>query len=599
MPSTTEPNGVDARPDPPVEAARREFARRMSTLLASAQRLTKQGTVRPGKSATWQDDAWDMYDLVGPLRFLSVTLAGRMAQARLYVGRVSDDPLSTPEPVEDEAVTGLLDAIGGSPGGRAEIVNRLGVHLFIAGEGWLAGIPRRLLPESQAQPETLDVDQVRARPPGRNGYGSPATPGVSYDPAMPPPRLDDLLPPASLSVDDLEWRALSVSEVKGGTGGNVTIMLGERDDEKLTVSADEIVLIRVWRPHPRRAWEADSPTRSNLAVLRELVGLDMHVASQVDSRLAGAGILLIPQSAQRSLAQAAGLSDDDDTDQFTEALLEAMLVPIKDRGSASAIVPLVVTIPDEAIDGVKHLSFVSPLDAEARGLREDDLRRLGVGLDAPPEVLLGTGGMNHWGAWLVHEETVGTHLLPPLSVICLAWTTQYLWPVLIDQGWTPEAARELVIWADVSDLATRPNQSQDAMALHERGAISDKALRDATGFDADDAPLQAELPLAAAMALTMARQTPSLTVDPGLPALVAQITAVLEGDIPNLLDLAAAQEAAAQAQAEAVAAAPASGAEPGEGDGGGAAPGQQGNPKQPPSGGIPATDADPARVPSA
>ena len=118
-------------------------------------------------------------------------------------------------------------------------------------------------------------------------------------------------------------------------------------------------------------------------MLRELVGLTMHISAQVDSRLAGAGLLVVPASAQRSLAIAADEDPDaaaaDSADQFTEALMDAMLTPIGDRANASALVPLVVTVPDESTGLFNYMSFASPLDSEARSLRDEAIRLLRAG----------------------------------------------------------------------------------------------------------------------------------------------------------------------------------------------------------------------------
>jgi hypothetical protein len=446
-----------------------------------------------------------MYDLVGEQRFLASTLAGRLSQARLFVGSVNEeDPTGMPVPVMDNPdVTDILAAVGNSSAARAQILWRMGVNLFVAGDGWLVGIPRHLLPDA-VTPQTT-------------------------------PHLDP-----DLDIADLDWRMLSVSEVTSAPGGLVTLKLGEGDDERVTGEPEDLWLIRVWRPHPRRWWEADSPTRSSLPVLRELVGLTMHISAQVDSRLAGAGLLIVPQSAARAIRLASGATEDSSDDPFTEALLEAMLKPIQDRSSASALVPLVIVVPDEAAALFQFMTFAKPLDSEARSLRDEAIRRLALGQDAPPELLLGTAGMNHWGAWLVQEDVVTTHLEPPLALICDALTTQYLWPVLIDQGMSEEEAHTYVIWYDVSDLIVRPNRSTDAIAVYDRGGISTDALRDATGFDDSDAPpATEELPAGVRMALDMVIKAPSLAQDPGLPALVAQVQAVMgmsageQGDAPT------------------------------------------------------------------
>jgi hypothetical protein len=323
---------------------------------------------------------------------------------------------------------------------------------------------------------------------------------------------------------------LSVTEVNGTSGGGeITLILGETEDQKVRTSPDSVFLVRIWRPHPRRWWEADSPTRSSLPVLRELVGLTMHISAQVDSRLAGAGLLVVPQSAQRALNIAAGLDENSDADPFTEALMEAMIKPISDRANASALVPLVVTVPDDVCDHFNYLTFAKPLDTEARNLRDEAIRRLALGQDAPPELLLGTAGMNHWGAWLVREDVVTTHLEPPLALICDAVTTQFLWPVLADAGRDPADYEQYVIWYSVDHMVMRPNHSQDALELNSRGLLSDEATRAATGFTESDAPDTASLDLATRLALEACHATPSLYAAPGLPTMVTEIRAVLSG----------------------------------------------------------------------
>lgn len=485
------------------------------TLLASAQRVTSYTLQRGwGKSKAWQNDGWEMYDLIGEVRFLAVTLANRMSQAKIFVGTMPTDDTEDPVPVEDPNLTAILDSIGSSAAARAQMIARLGVNLFVAGDGWLVGIPRHLVPENLL-------------------VGTLSEPIIDPD-LIPVPDPDD-----TMDITTLDWRMLSISEVATMGTGEVQLRLGETLQDQVMCSPDDLILIRVWRPHPRFWWEADSPVRSSLPVLRELVGLTMRSSAEIDSRLAGAGLLIIPQSAQRALQVAAGIEGDLDgaPDQFTEALMEAMITPIQDRASASAIVPLVVTVPDEACALFNFMDFSKPLDQYASERMDKAIRRVALGLDAPPELLLGTAGMNHWGAWLVLEDVVTTHLEPPLALICDALTTQYLWPVLVEQGMSIEEAKQHVIWYDVSDLVVRPTRSADALGLHSVGAISDVSLREATGFDDSDAPVEETAqPLEVTIALDLVKGAPSLMSDPGLLQLVAQIRAALNGEIPEAVD---------------------------------------------------------------
>ena len=82
-------------------------------------------------------------------------------------------------------------------------------------------------------------------------------------------------------------------------------------------------------------------------------------------------------------------------------------------------------------------------------------------------------------------------------------------------------------------MVVRPNRSDSAMKLYDSGAISDQAVREATGFDDADAPAKEsdKVDEAVRMALDMVGQSPSLLQDPGLPALVEQIRSVTGGQV--------------------------------------------------------------------
>lgn len=481
----------------------------LNSLTASAMRLKsgKVGTRATLGSENWQSDAWDLYEQVGEQRFLATTLANRMSQAYFYVGELTDN-LDDPVETEQEVLKQVLAGVGHNAAGLSQIVQRLGLNLFIAGEGWVAGIPSHLIPDSLSE--------------SASGRDAPPLPNW----------LGDLVTEGDINIMDLEWRALSVDEISSTPGGAVELKLGAGQESHIEVDPEDLYLFRVWRPHPRRSWEADSPTRSSLPVLRELAGLTMHVSAQVDSRLAGAGVFIVPQSAQEALRASSQDSDNPDdaaADPFTEALIDAMITPISDRGSASAVVPLVLTVPDQSAEKFRHITFSSPLDAEARELRNEAIHRLAIGQDAPPELLLGTSGMNHWGAWLVNEDTVTTHLEPPLALICDALTTQYLWPVMEALGYPEDEIKKHVIWYSVEHMVTRPNRGRDALSLYEKDELSGKALRETLGFGEDDAPPRtSQLPLEVSLALDMLRQAPTLAMTPGLPTLIADLKAALD-----------------------------------------------------------------------
>lgn len=501
------------------ETPRRTLEPAVGGILASARRLTGEDVKKrntnamgsAGKTAGWQEEAWDLYDAIGEQRFLADTLAGRMAQAAFYVGKTdpAHSPGTRPQPVENDRFQGILDAIGDGPSGFSQIINRLGINLFNVGEGWLVGIPPRLVPgtlEHTAAREAQDSGPILR----------------TVDRSVVEPNDTDVL--------SMVWRMLSVDEISVDQSATAKFTLETGD--KIECPVDDLLLIRIWRPHARRAWEPNSPTRAALPILRELLGLTLYVGAQTDSRLAGAGLLVISTEASAALKRAAGIPEDDPRDPLMEALTEAMSAAIKDRSSPAALVPITLTVPSDVVDKIQHITFSTPFDKETPKLRDEAIRRLALSQDAPPELLLGVAGMNHWGAWLVREDVVKTHLEPPLALICDALTTQYLRPILIADGMDEEAANEYVIWYDVDHLIERPNRGDDAKELYDRNELNGRALREATGFeetDAPDEPTITETDPAVETALRMVEKAPSLAQMPGLPTLVEDIRAVLAG----------------------------------------------------------------------
>lgn len=470
-------------------------------LSASAARLKKQTLAttlrRGGPDAGWQADAWEMYDLVGEQRFLANVLAGRASQARLYVGRLpSHDPLASPEVLDDPTLQSMLDSIGRAATGRAQIVLRAVMNYFIAGEGFLVGIPSHLLAAARGE------------------------------------KVDSPVPPSSeILLGDLEWRFLSTAELSYKSETTVNLSLTEAGGKAVETPVDSLYIIRSWRPHPRASWLPDSPTRSSLPVLRELVGLTMAIGAQVDSRLSGAGMLLVPDSARKAMLRTMGLPEDSEADPMADALIDAMSTAIQDRASAASFVPLVVTVPDNSVENFKHITFSSTFDKEMRPLREEAIRRLALGQDAPPELLLGVGGMNHWGAWLVREDVVTTHLEPPLALFCDSLTTQYLRPLMQALGYSQDEIDDTVVWYDVSHMIIRPNRGTDAQVLYDKGELSAEALRRENGFDENDAPpILGESDPAVDLALQLVAAAPSLMQAPGLPGIVEQIRLVQNGN---------------------------------------------------------------------
>lgn len=414
---------------------------KMSALVASAQRmtLTDMGKMKVGKGRrSLQDDVWRQWNLSGELRTGVRWFANSLSRATLYVAQGRTD-VAEPARVESGPAVDALNALFNGPAGQAQMLGGLGYQLGLPGEGYLVGY--------QPRPELL--------------------PGGG-------------LPPASSGN---EWVVASIRElVKADKGWAL-----DRGDGQRIALGEQDWILRIWTSSPERWWWADSPTMGVLPVLAEMEALGKHVMASVDSRLAGAGILALPQEMTfppPSTAPPEGM------DAFTFSLIEAMTVPIQNRDSAAAVVPFVIKVPGELIKEIKHLSFATPLDERVPKMREDAIRRMAIGMDMPPEVLLGMGGANHWSAWQITDEGVKLHIEPKLATVCDALTTAYLWPLIGENGDDPD--KQLTIWYDTTQLTERPDRGPDALTAFNAGELSGEALRGHLGFPDTDKPSDQE-----------------------------------------------------------------------------------------------------------
>ncbi|MFD3612372.1 hypothetical protein ACFWXA_30760 [Streptomyces atroolivaceus] len=416
--------------------ARREIS-------ASASRYTSRKIRGRGAGdQSWQSRAYDMYHQVPEVRFAASWIGNAMSGARLFAGRRADDGTIEPAPAGHRAHE-IVSQIAGGPDGQSKMLGAFGKHLTVPGEGWIVVRPN-----------------------------------------------DEVLSPYS-PEDGHDWRVLSVKEVKQQSGKLMAEIDGEEvpipEGDPDSMDPDSPVAIRVWEPDPERAIEADSPVRSSLELLEELLLLNAAVKAIARSRITGRGLLLIPKGTRFPTSGPAGEGEDD----LIEVFMTIAETAIRDPESAAATVPIVLELPADAIADFKLIKFESEFDELALRLRDEAVRRFATGLEIPAEILLGLGDVNHWGAWAMTSEAIRLGIEPKLATVSYALTQQWLRPILEFER-DPEWHRWLV-WYDTSPLRVRTNRSETALQAHDRGVISDAALRRETGFDESDAPDEAEV----------------------------------------------------------------------------------------------------------
>ena len=475
-------------------------------LVAAAEVITsstvKTTVKNAGKLLDWQERAWDFYDRVGEFRFGVSWSSNALSRVNLCAARppanVGDEP--TQISPDDEGITPsetrameLVEMIAGGASGQGQLLAEFGEHLAVAGFGWMIAEP--------------DLDDASA---------------VEYE----------------------TWCVVAQDGIKiEGSGETQTIYVkvgdGNQSDAWRKLHPNALV-VKTWRKHPRRPWEADAPVRGVLGVLEIIELLTAHLTATGRSRLAGAGLLAIPSEAEfpdppgEEGADATAVTEQDRFDHFVEELTKAMTTPIRDRDNASAVVPLPIAIPGEFIDKLQHLSFSTPFDDKLESLLEQNIKRLALGLDMPPEVLTGMAGVNHWTAWQVEETAITLHVEPSAEIVCHALTIGFVRDALAAEGLDPDAA---MVWYRTDDLTTPPDKSGNAKDAYDRLQLSGAALRREGGFSEEDAPDEDEF-----------RQRVLLDAAKGAPTLAPTMLAEAGLIEPRVAD--AAEEAKADDEPE-------------------------------------------------
>jgi hypothetical protein len=452
-----------------VPDRRKRNAPAWNSLVAAAEVMTSpNAAVRRSisKPEAWQSEAWRFYDTIGELRFGVSWISNALSRVNLVAAMPPFGPGDEPTPIDldDPRTTQvqrraieIIATIADGATGQGQMLAAFGTHLSVAGIAWLVIEP---------DPDDLESDLFDT------------------------------------------WEVYSSDELQTTQHGEIQIRIGDRSWRPLHPNA---VVVKVWRKHPRYSYLPDAPTRAVLNVLNEIELLTQHVQASAQSRLAGAGILAIPSEATFPPGQGPQPTDPDDEsvpeDTFVDTLIDAMTVPLTDRSSAASVVPLVVKVPGELVDKITHLSFNTPFDDRVMELTENAIRRLALGLDIPPEILTGTSGMNHWGAWQVAEEAITLHIEPLAETVTHALTMGYLQPALEAEGFTPEEISQVSVWYDTSDLRTRPNLGQAAVEAYDRMELSGEAMVRELGLGVDDMPDEDEMRVR--LLLDVAKSLPS------------------------------------------------------------------------------------------
>lgn len=318
----------------------------------------KPGGDRSAKTMAqpWQREALSYYDTVGEIRYAAdfYSILGRVDY---YVATGSQDEpirvlLDPEEGAPDPNAQQLLDTwmrVQDPGGGRSQMVGAYGRLQFLTGESYL----------------TVTWEQAES---GITGVEGPLVECWEM-----------------LSCDELE-----VNTAEGWVKRYRTDRDGSGSAERLTIlesganpEAKSMMVWRLWRKHPRRSGMADSAMRAVLELCDELLLLRRAIRGRTRSRIADAGLFLLPDEAflDGASLQPAGTDDDPMKDPLFSKIIEAAVTPLRDEGSASSVVPAMLRFPGEMIDKARLIRFRDSAETYPEiQLRQDCVTALARGL---------------------------------------------------------------------------------------------------------------------------------------------------------------------------------------------------------------------------
>lgn len=394
----------------------------------------------------WQKRAYDIYDVEGHLYYATNYVGNALARCKLVAAKrpVADGNPSRPIEITEGPIYDAVQSIDSEKGGQSGILRSLGRNIFLAGEAWLV---------AETDP----------------------TGGQS-------------------------WEAVSVDELTITPNGSKTAFMRRKLPGAQPVPLDpEALTIRIWKEHPRYSEWADAGTRSCMELLEKIITLNKAEKAIARSRMAGSGILALPQELVPPGWQNQMATDDPtESNPLWRALAEAMIAPLKDEGHPSSVMPFLLVGPGEIIKNIKYEEMARTFDTRAAQLSiQNAITQIANTLELPKEILLGTGEATHFTAWAIREDVFRAHIQPLIELICEALTRTYLKKALAKIS--PETLKragidpdEVMIWYDASQLIIQPDRSEKVLGLHDRFVISDEALRRESGLGEEDAPTEDE-----------------------------------------------------------------------------------------------------------
>lgn len=428
------------------------------TLTASAARIDMKNKkevdaiTKRRMTSQWQGDAWEYYDLIGEVKYVTNLVSSQISRVNLYVGYV-DKTTNVPSIIDDvegldpefiKDANDILYLLESGNGGTAGLLRTAAINLFVAGECWLVREP--------AKYSTGEPDRYQIR---------------------------------------------SIDEITATNGKTKQVAIKPRRDAKpadYTLLPPNGFATRIWRNHGRFSDEADSSLKGVLDICDAILQLDRAAIAAAKSRM-NAGMLFIPDGLSHAAQTDSEMDPDlanDVEESFEQELIDGFMMPVEDITSGALLVPTMVRGPADLGQHLRHISFERSVDPQLNQLGKDLLDRLLSGLDIPKDIAHGMSSVKYSNAIIIEEQLYKAHIEPLILFIVDCLTIGFLRQALRKQGWDEKLVNRAVVWYDPTAITAKPSKAESAIALYGLKLVSGEAVLRANGFAPEDAPSDLE-----------------------------------------------------------------------------------------------------------
>lgn len=222
----------------------------------------------------------------------------------------------------------------------------------------------------------------------------------------------------------------------------------------------DVQLMRIFKPALKNRYDAHSPHRAAIPVMRAMRLHQVADTAVAMSRIMSAGLLVWPtERKSMGVNPDTGLPFPGSQEELVQAFraIASQTIQNLDSTDVAATIPFIFTVDNQldAKNAVPQLVHLERDDHAVSYKTRYDMYRLryASAIDLPIEQTTGMGATNHWSAWSIREDMWKSYLAPIVKLILDALNKRI------------GAPNGIKFTADAKELISKPDQTSIILQL--------------------------------------------------------------------------------------------------------------------------------------